>query len=465
MSDSDIVISVRNLGKHYKLGATLSHDTLRDAIVHGAKGLCSWLRRNGKPGRLLSPNEEQETKDNELRTKNKEPRTKNEIWALKDVSFDVKRGEVLGIIGRNGAGKSTLLKILSQITEPTEGEIRIRGGVATLLEVGTGMHPELTGRENVYLNGAILGMRKAEIDAKYDEIVGFAGIAEFMSTPIKRYSSGMGVRLGFAIAAHLEPDILIVDEVLAVGDAEFQKKCLGKMHDVAGHGRTVLLVSHNMKAIRSICGDTVWLDTGQIRQRGPAADITQTYLQERPVTEDQTKLPDLIESLPLDPAFRLLGIALNQMGEPVQGVVANGEPLEIRVDYEVKQTTRDFRIYFDLCDENDDILVQSYHDGDADERSAMTPGRYTSVAEIPADFLGSRRYRMVVRATIHNVRSCLPGGVAVMLDVAHTSRSNRAYVDQPCVGKLDPLIHWRTDQTAVTRFATALPTGGEPAAG
>jgi homopolymeric O-antigen transport system ATP-binding protein len=211
-----------------------------------------------------------------------------EFWALKDVSFEVQQGEVLGIVGRNGAGKSTLLKILSRITEPTAGRVSLRGRVASLLEVGTGFHPELTGRENIYLNGAILGMSRAEIRRKFDEIVAFAEIERFLDTPVKRYSSGMYVRLAFAVAAHLEPEILIVDEVLAVGDADFQKKCLGKMDDVSRReGRTVLFVSHNTGVVTSLCGTAMWLDAGSIRERGSARAIVGEYLARRTPDRDR----------------------------------------------------------------------------------------------------------------------------------------------------------------------------------
>ncbi len=224
------IISVENLSKRYLLGHQRSGDGLRHAVESAVRNPLGWVRR----------------KSGELRAKSEE------IWALKDVSFGVKQGEVVGIIGRNGAGKSTLLKILSRITEPTEGRVQLRGRVASLLEVGTGFHLELTGRENIFLNGAILGMTRAEIRRRFDEIVAFSEIAKFLDMPVKRYSSGMYVRLAFAVAAHLEPEILLVDEVLAVGDLSFQKKCLGKMGEVARGGRTVLFVSHNMDAVRTV---------------------------------------------------------------------------------------------------------------------------------------------------------------------------------------------------------------------
>ena len=260
---SDIVIRVENLGKKY----TLDHQqqeqytALRDVITNSAKSLL--------------------TKLNPV-TQNSKNRAKNfseEFWALKDVSFEIKQGDRVGIIGRNGAGKSTLLKILSRITEPSTGQIRIKGRVASLLEVGTGFHPELTGRENIYLNGAILGMSKAEIEKKFDEIVAFAEVEKFLDTPVKRYSSGMYVRLAFAVAAHLEPEILIVDEVLAVGDAQFQKKCLGKMEEVGKEGRTVLFVSHNMGVVQTLCTRGILLRYGTVVSDETAYEAVSTYLQ------------------------------------------------------------------------------------------------------------------------------------------------------------------------------------------
>ena len=256
------------------------------------------------------------------------------IWALKDVSFNVEQGEVLGIIGRNGAGKSTLLKILSQVTAPTSGEVKIKGRIASLLEVGTGFHPELTGRENIYLNGAILGMSRQEIRRKFDEIVDFAEIEKFIDTPVKRYSSGMYVRLAFAVAAHLEPEILLVDEVLAVGDAEFQKKCLGKMGDVANEGRTVLFVSHNMVAVQSLCQRALWLDAGQLKEQGrcerdrdhvPSIGSGEDDINERFWTD--------IASAPGNETVRLHRISVRpEEGRPGD-LISMRTPLRIEVDY------------------------------------------------------------------------------------------------------------------------------------
>ena len=277
------VISVKNIGKKYKLGATLGgprYKTLRDVLTQAAFGpfrkLSGAFRKEPSiSGSHSSPNNPITQSPNNPITKS--PNNSKEFWALKDISFDVQPGEVVGIIGANGAGKSTLLKILSEITEPTEGEIRIRGRVASLLEVGTGFHPELSGRENVYMNGAILGMTKAEIKSKFDEIVAFAEVEKFIDTPVKRYSSGMSVRLAFAVAAHLEPETLLVDEVLAVGDVGFQKKCISKMENVATEGRTVLLVSHNMGVIGSLCQRALLIDKGKKILDGNTSKVISEY--------------------------------------------------------------------------------------------------------------------------------------------------------------------------------------------
>ncbi len=257
------VIQVQHISKMFHIGRLRQqHDTLRDSLMAGLKSSTGRLRRRDPAAGGASD---------------------DSLWALRDVSFEVQPGEIVGIIGRNGAGKSTLLKILSRITEPTDGQALIHGRVGSLLEVGTGFHPELTGRENIYLNGAILGMRRTEIDRKFDEIVAFAEIEQFLDTPVKRYSSGMYVRLAFAVAAHLEPEILLVDEVLAVGDVEFQRKCLGKMGDVAKTGRTVLFVSHNMAAIEGLCTHGVLLKKGRVTSYGRVKDVIEDYLADQKV--------------------------------------------------------------------------------------------------------------------------------------------------------------------------------------
>lgn len=269
---SDTVVRVENLSKKYIIGHQKqeSYTTLRDSIANGAKGLLKPFQR-GK-SQVVNP-------------------TSEEFWALKDVSFEIEQGDRVGIVGRNGAGKSTLLKVLSRIMEPSSGSIRIKGRVASLLEVGTGFHPELTGRENISLNGAILGMSKAEIASKFDEIVAFAEVEKFLDTPVKRYSSGMYVRLAFAVAAHLEPEILIVDEVLAVGDLQFQKKCLGKMGEISQGGRTILFVSHSMGAVNTLCNKAVFLEKGRIREVGTVDRITTSYMNDM----FQNKIEDLAQ--------------------------------------------------------------------------------------------------------------------------------------------------------------------------
>ncbi|MCS6820358.1 MAG: ABC transporter ATP-binding protein, partial [Microscillaceae bacterium] len=257
-----IVLRVENLWKQYRLGL-VGANTIRDDLAR------LWAKLRGKEDPLLKIGE----------TNDRENIKGEYVWALQDISFEVKQGEVIGIIGKNGAGKSTLLKILSKVTTPTKGKVYTKGRIASLLEVGTGFHPELTGRENIFLNGAILGMTKNDIRKKFDEIVEFSGIGKYIDTPVKRYSSGMYVRLAFAVAAHLEPEILVIDEVLAVGDAEFQKKCLGKMKDVSGEGRTVLFVSHNMDAVQSLCSKGIYLKNGQVMKIDRADKVVQTYLQ------------------------------------------------------------------------------------------------------------------------------------------------------------------------------------------
>ena len=307
------IIKVENLGKRYRIGEREAYRTLRDSITRAAKAPLRGLqsRFNGL-----------------------EPRAdRSHIWALSEVSFEVMPGEVLGVIGRNGAGKSTLLKVLSRITEPTTGRVELYGRVGSLLEVGTGFHPELTGRENIFLSGAIMGMRRGEIVRKFDQIVAFAEIEQFVDTPVKRYSSGMYVRLAFAVAAHLDPEILLVDEVLAVGDAAFQKKCLGKMGDVAREGRTVLFVSHNTASIEALCSACLMFKNGRLEARGAALEILSDYV------ADGAELGSGERSLVPHPGRRshcvptMTRVELRSGAPAPAGVVRMGDPLEIRVSY------------------------------------------------------------------------------------------------------------------------------------
>ena len=309
------VISVENLSKSYRLGQIGTGTFAHDLNVW-------WAKMRGKPNPVLRIGEtDHGNRDGE------------EIWALKDVNFTVEQGEVLGIIGRNGAGKSTLLKILSRVTAPTSGRVKVKGRVASLLEVGTGFHPELTGRENIYLNGAILGMSRKEIDRKFDEIVDFSGVEKFIDTPVKRYSSGMYVRLAFAVAAHLDPEILVVDEVLAVGDAEFQKKCLGKMGDVAQEGRTVLFVSHNMVAIKELCGNCLWIEKGGSREMGDARIVVESYLQKSIMQKKNNSFEDV--AVIQNRSIRLLSyVVTNHFGQ-TKPIPTTNEDIVINIRLQV----------------------------------------------------------------------------------------------------------------------------------
>jgi len=310
-----LAISVENLSKSYRLGQISTGTFTHDLAIW-------WAMIRGKPNPLLKIGETDHGN-----------RSGEELWALKDVSFTVEQGEVLGIIGRNGAGKSTLLKILSRVTAPTNGRIRVRGLVASLLEVGTGFHPELTGRENIYLNGTILGMTKQEVARKFDEIVDFAEVEKFIDTPVKRYSSGMYVRLAFAVAAHLEPEILVVDEVLAVGDAEFQKKCLGKMGDVAKQGRTVLFVSHNMAAVTSLCSRVIHLDMGSFINHGLPTEVVQHYLSGN-VNNASINLADRSDRVG-NHLGCITGITITDKNATPIDTVISGQDVTVCVEYKV----------------------------------------------------------------------------------------------------------------------------------
>jgi len=325
-----------------------------------------------------------------------DPRPKTTaFWALRDVSFNVQRGQVVALIGRNGAGKSTLLKILSRITEPTEGTIRLRGRVASLLEVGTGFHPELTGRENIYLNGTILGMRKVEIDRKFDQIVAFSEIEKFLDTPVKRYSSGMYVRLAFAIAAHLEPEILIVDEVLAVGDYAFQKKCLGKMRDVAtGDGRTVFFVSHNMGAMSQLCEVGIQLEQGKVKTIGPVKDVIKSYMKSG-LSHNAAYAEFEIESA--KPGQFLSTAILHSEGSSLSTDFSCDEPIAIRLRYEVRQVVAGTYLTLYLQNmEGTTVLFSDIRDTSPDIGERLGVGIHTFTVMIPSRLLAPTTYLLTI---------------------------------------------------------------------
>jgi lipopolysaccharide transport system ATP-binding protein len=385
---SDTVIKIESLSKQYRLGVVNHGMLYRD--LQGW-----WARARGK-----------EDPNSMIGTENQEhAKTGDRFWALKDINLEVKQGDTLGIIGRNGAGKSTLLKVLSRVTAPTLGQINVKGRIASLLEVGTGFHPELTGRENIYLNGAILGMNKAETGRKFDEIVDFAGVERFIDTPVKRYSSGMYVRLAFAVAANLEPEILLVDEVLAVGDAEFQKKCLGKMGDVAKEGRTVLFVSHNMAAIRNLCVRAILLKEGQIIVDGTSEEALNHYLSQQTV-ENSVATAAEIEScmegviLRNNPHIRFVEIGLyDKNGSSKQSFYSN-EPIYIKIIFSCFRAIHDLRIIVQLSDEKDTalLLTQQIDKPDlAAEFKSLDKGVYETSCVLPPNLLGGRTFFVSVQ--------------------------------------------------------------------
>lgn len=377
MSDSDTVISVESLSKSYLVGhegPQERYHSLRDSLVRQGK---SFLRKTvdmAKGNQII------------------EGDTVEEFWALKDLSFEVKRGEVLGIIGRNGAGKSTLLKILSRITEPTSGRVTLRGRVASLLEVGTGFHPELTGRENIFLNGAILGMGREEIRKKFDEIVAFAEVEKFLDTPVKRYSSGMYVRLAFAVAAHLEPEILIVDEVLAVGDTGFQKKCIGKMSEVAKGGRTVLFVSHNMEAVSRLCSTALLMDRGSIVTRGGVITTVGMLL------EASTSL--VVANSNNDQAnnpFRLCRVGIRNLEGKETSQFLWQESFIVEIEYEVVGEAANCAVWTAIRDTFDrEIICTSDVDTSTELRRDRPKGRFLTAVQFPGALLNAGYYTVVV---------------------------------------------------------------------
>jgi homopolymeric O-antigen transport system ATP-binding protein len=387
---NDIAIRVENLSKLYRIGAKQeSYQTLRDTLAGAAAAPFRRIRSTFQRS--------------DVQTFERS----NAFWALKDVSLEVKRGEVVGIIGRNGAGKSTLLKILSRITEPTGGYADIYGRVGSLLEVGTGFHPELTGRENIYLNGAILGMKREEIHRRFDEIVEFAEVEQFVDTPVKHYSSGMYLRLAFAVAAHMEPEILLVDEVLAVGDAQFQKKCLGKLGEVAREGRTVLFVSHNMAALGRLCPMAVLLDNGVLALAGNASQVISTYLASSEAFSGHREWSDL-DIAPGDEFLRAVSAQILDLEGELVSDLHQDQPFVISITYRVLKPMMNANVGFELTNMEGDVIFMSF---DADNPTLSGNGRkeglYVAKCKIPANFLNEGIYLLNLHAGIPFHKQCI----------------------------------------------------------
>lgn len=418
---SDIVIRVENLYKEYKLGV-INHGTLS----HDLQSWWARLRGKDDPNSLIS---EQHNIDAET----------NSFLALKDINFEVQAGDRLGIIGKNGAGKSTLLKILSRITSPTRGNVKIKGRVGSLLEVGTGFHPELTGRENIYLNGAILGMGKREIDRKLDEIVDFAGIEKHLDTPVKRYSSGMNVRLGFAVAAHLEPEILIVDEVLAVGDAEFQKKAIGKMEDVSkGEGRTILFVSHNMGAINRLCNNGIVLNNGELVFKGNVREAIQYYLSAN--TYDKKKY---IQPHMPDKKVNLRSVYLNNH----KNEILYDEPFLICVEYEVNKPVSNCTVWLAL-ETMDGTMVFTTADYDSNRHllGDRTPGNFLAKVMIPGAWLNVGEYIVIIGIVENNPLVIYDRAETITIKVEEVETPGSVLMAGARRGVLQPILEWKNEK-------------------
>jgi lipopolysaccharide transport system ATP-binding protein len=422
---SKTVISVEHLSKEYRLGqigtGSIAHDINR-----------WWYRIRGKEDPYLRIGEEND------RTKKG---NSEYVWALQDINFKVKEGELLGIIGKNGAGKSTLLKILSKTTSPTKGCVKIRGRVASLLEVGTGFHPELSGRDNIFLNGAILGMTKGEIKRKFDEIVDFAGVERYIDTPVKRYSSGMYVRLAFAVAAHLEPEILIVDEVLAVGDAEFQKKCLGKMQDVSSkEGRTVLFVSHNLTAVNTLCETALYMKNGRIAQYGAALDVIESYSKtESELTTNRKWLPD---ERPGDEVAELIQARLVGREMNMIAMAHTDQEIGIEFKYRVKkagsQPIPNIHV-FNM--QGDNVFVSA----EKSNPVLGVPGTYTTVMWIPGHLLNDGRYLVGLAAsTLIPEKVHFYAKEALIFDVVEDMEKRDLDYRGKIPGVIRPKLNWET---------------------
>ena len=423
-----VAVQCERIAKRYRIGTAEPYHALRDTLTHALDFPRRALRAM-LSGRSPLP-------------ASGAPRT---FWALKDVSFRVGRGEVVGIVGRNGAGKTTLLKILSRITRPTQGEARVYGRVGSLLEVGTGFHPELTGRDNIYLNGAVLGLRKAEIRRKFDDIVAFAEVEAFIDTPVKRYSSGMHMRLAFAVAAHLDPEILFVDEVLAVGDAAFQRKCLGKMSDVSRRGRTILFVSHNMAAVQQLCDRVVWLDEGRVRRDGPAKAVVAEYLHAGMDAELEQTWP-ILETAPGNDFVRLRRVAVTRDdGQPVSTLAVH-DRFALAIEY--WNLAPGARLNISVSVHNQDgtcvLTTPSVTDPHWHGRP-FVGGLYRSICRIPAHLLNDGVYRITVLVVRDLAHLVYWHDDAITFEV-HDSPHGRGGWYGKWEGVVRPVLDWETTQ-------------------
>ncbi|MCH2043084.1 MAG: ABC transporter ATP-binding protein [Saprospiraceae bacterium] len=411
---SNNIIKVDNVSKKFELGV-IGSGSFRESFTNGLY-------------RLLGRNPKASSKD---------------FWALKDVSFDVKEGAAIGVIGRNGAGKSTLLKVLSRITAPTKGRIEINGRIASLLEVGTGFHPELTGRENIFLNGAILGMTRAEIRKKFDEIVDFSGVEQFLETPVKRYSSGMYVRLAFAVAAHLEPEILVIDEVLAVGDTEFQKKCLGKMGEVAQGGRTVLFVSHNMGAVRTLCEEVIVMDKGQKIFQGDVEKGVNMYLgvANQNMSEDGQVKWDLNHAIG-EEEMKLTGVRLQDSLGNIRSTFSTSEEIELHIDYFLTEPMVNMRVNIRVLTGDDQILFSgSTHDAEPHKKEK---GYHTCSTRFPKDLFNEGVYKIWLKAGSPGYKELIAGQIYLRFNTEKYTSSGSMFTSK-MPGHIAPLLDWKIE--------------------
>ena len=426
----NVAIKVENLSKAYQLG-DFSTGTISSDIERW------WALLRGKEDPFLKIGE---TNDRTITG------TSNIVWSLKDINFDIQQGEAVGIIGRNGAGKSTLLKLLSRVTSPTSGTIKARGRIASLLEVGTGFHPELTGRENIYLNGAILGMRKHEITRKFDEIVNFSGVDRYIDTPVKRYSSGMYVRLAFAVAAYLESEILIVDEVLAVGDQEFQKKCLGKMNDVSKtEGRTVLFVSHNMGMISQLCSKTIHLQNGGLLEYGASGIVINNYLNNSEANTYKKSLSINFDVDESDGKILLKEFKINPFYKNSNDFPSS-TALTIVIDFEVISPVAGLRMGFDIIHKyTQECVFRTFHDDAHIQQIELAAGSYRIQAQVPGNLLNEGEYLISPSIGIHNVKLLSYDRHKLLLNIVNIDGINRLYSDKR-PGIIAPQIKWKFNE-------------------